>query len=55
MYNCVDCETNRYIIFPKGDESLVICSACYMIRKEKEEEKKKEVLQTQPKKYRVFH
>lgn len=33
-YNCIDCGTKRYLIFPFGNESLIICSACYRLRKE---------------------
>ena len=33
MYSCIDCATNRYIIFPyKEGELAPICSACYCIR-----------------------
>ena len=37
LYKCVDCMTKRYLIFPQGRESFIICSACYRIRQEKEE------------------
>lgn len=36
MYNCIDCGTKRYLIYPFGNETLIICSACYRIRKETE-------------------
>ncbi len=29
IYQCCVCKTIRYLIFPLGDESLIICSACY--------------------------
>jgi len=48
IYNCVECNTKKYIIFPNGDETLIICSACYRIRKEKEREQ-------QESQKRVFH
>lgn len=32
LYECVDCKTHRYLIFPDGKESFIICSACYRIR-----------------------
>ena len=38
-YECVDCKTKRYLIFPKHNETLIICSACYRIRQNKDEEK----------------
>jgi hypothetical protein len=33
-YECVDCKTKRYLIFPNSNETLIICSACYRIRNE---------------------
>ena len=31
-YECCDCKTTRYLIFPYGNESFIICSACFQIR-----------------------
>jgi hypothetical protein len=28
-YSCIQCKTNRYLIFPNGNDSYVICSACH--------------------------
>ena len=45
MYNCIECKTEKYLIFPNRDESLIICSSCYRIlleKKEKEEQDKKQ-------------
>ena len=49
LYKCIDCSTNRYLIFPNRNESFIICSGCYRQRKileeeEEEEKEKKEVL-----------
>ena len=33
-YECIDCKTKRYLIFPNSNETLIICSACYRIRNE---------------------
>ena len=38
-YECIDCKSKRYLIFPNYNESLIICSACYRIRNIKDEEK----------------
>jgi hypothetical protein len=38
-YYCVDCHTTKYLIFPLKDETFIICSGCYYIRKCEEEEK----------------
>lgn len=32
LYECIDCKTHRYLIFPNGREDFIICSACYRIR-----------------------
>jgi hypothetical protein len=32
IYECCDCGTYRYLIFPYGNETLIICSACYQMR-----------------------
>ena len=32
VYQCKDCKTIRYLTFPNGDESLILCSACYRLR-----------------------
>ena len=32
MYCCIECKTIRFLIFPYGDESYIICSACYRIK-----------------------
>jgi hypothetical protein len=45
-YECVDCKTKRFLIYPKHNESFIICSACYRIRNEKKEEEK--FIYTQP-------
>ena len=37
-YTCIDCKTKRYLIYPNYDETFVICSACFRIRREKEED-----------------
>ena len=29
MYQCCMCKTIRFLIFPNGNESFIICSACY--------------------------
>lgn len=31
-YECCDCKTDRYLIFPYGNETLIICSACFQMR-----------------------
>mgnify|MGYP003638596006 CR=1 FL=1 len=36
-YECIDCKAKRYLIFPNGNESLIICSACNRIRNIKKE------------------
>lgn len=28
-YQCCICKTIRFLIFPNGDETYIICSACY--------------------------
>lgn len=33
LYECIDCKTHRFLIFPYGREEFIICSACYRIRK----------------------
>lgn len=38
VYRCINCKTSRFLIFPYGDERLIICSACYRQRKIVEEE-----------------
>jgi hypothetical protein len=38
LYKCIDCKTHRYLIFPDGKESYIICSACFRIRQLKKEE-----------------
>tara|TARA_R110000868_G_C10507454_1_gene731803 strand:- start:314 stop:523 length:210 start_codon:yes stop_codon:yes gene_type:complete len=37
LYCCIDCGTKKYLIFPNGDESLIICSGCYRLRQETDE------------------
>jgi hypothetical protein len=39
-YVCCDCNTFRYLIFPYGNESFIICSACFRIRNEEMENNK---------------
>jgi len=41
LYKCSDCGTHRYLIFPYGNESLIICSACFQMRHILLEERKK--------------
>jgi hypothetical protein len=53
-YSCKDCKTNRYLVFPNGDESFIICSACYRIRNEGDAPIK-EPPTTQKPLYRIFH
>jgi hypothetical protein len=36
-YECIDCKTKKFLIFPKHNESFIICSACYRIRNEKKD------------------
>jgi hypothetical protein len=38
-YECVDCKTKRFLVFPKHNETYIICSACYRIRNERKTEK----------------
>ena len=38
---CIDCNTKRYLIYPYGNETLIICSACYRLRNILLEEKKR--------------
>jgi hypothetical protein len=52
IYKCIDCNTKRYLIFPNKNETFIICSACYRIRQEKEEERKD--FPSKPL-YRIFH
>ena len=37
-YECIDCKTKRFLIFPKHNETFIICSACYRIRNERKKE-----------------
>lgn len=37
-YTCSLCATQRFLIFPRYDESVVVCSPCYRITNEKLEE-----------------
>jgi uncharacterized Zn-finger protein len=32
LYKCIDCNTTKYLIYPYGNESLIICSACFQMR-----------------------
>lgn len=42
LYECCDCKTSRYLIYPYGNEKFIICSACYQLRNILLEEKKRE-------------
>lgn len=54
LYRCIDCGTNRYLIFPNRNESLIICSACYRERNvllENQEQDRRQVLRSCCEKY----
>lgn len=29
QYRCEHCGTHRFLVFPKGDETLILCSGCH--------------------------
>lgn len=36
-YECIDCKTKRFLVFPNHNETYIICSACYRVRNERKE------------------